>query len=1438
MLAFVLALFAPRRARAADPLDPKAVPEPLKPWTAWVLEGHDDALCVTLLEHADTTRCLWPARIELALAEHGGRFTQAWHVDAKSWAPLPGDAKRWPTDVSVDGKRAVVVENGGAPRVLLERGDHTVTGSFAWDSLPESLHVPAETGLLGLTLRGARVASPNRDAQGTVWLQKAATNEEGDALTIVVHRKITDDIPLEMTTRLELHVAGKSREELLGKALPPGFVPMALGGDLPARLEPDTRVRVQVRPGVFAIELRARAEGPVHALTRPAPDGPWREGDEVWVFDARNDLRVVTPSGPPSIDPQQTTLPDAWKKLPAYTMAVGATLTLTETRRGDADPPPNQLSLSRTLWLDFEGGGYTAHDTITGTLTRDSRLTMAPPTELGRVAIGGKDQFITRLPGGSGGADHGPLGKEDAKAPGGAGATGVEIRQGSLDVSADSRIPGESDIPAVSWAHDFHQVSGTLHLPPGWRLLHASGVDDVPGTWVGHWSLLELFLALVIAIAIARLYGTPWGIAALVMLALTFPEEGAPKWSWVGLLVIEALFRVLPAGRVKALFAGARVAAVAIVAIVAIPFLVRHVREGMHPVLEEADVDVASAGPLEEDETRAVPLEAPRAEPAPAAPAAPPAAPAPAQGNATGDLGGDQSGGARRNGGPGAAVPLQRMPAKPAPSGTFGWSSGSASDYRTLNAQVYDPSAIVQTGPGLPRWSWKTLDLKWSGPVTASQRLHLFLLSPPENLLLAFVRAALLAIVFARLLPWSQRFWPRRPGSVTVVAAGLALVLAPSLARADLPDKELLDDLQGRLLRKPECLPSCASSGRMLLDASGDTLRLRVEVDAAAPVAVPLPGRSPQWSPATVLLDGQPAKGLARQPDGTLWMELAAGPHQIVAAGPLPDGASMQLALPMKPHRVDVTAQGWSVAGVHEDGLADDDLQLTRIEKKEAGGDAGGGLEPGELPPFARVQRTLLVGLDWQVETRVVRVTPPGAAIVLDVPLLPGERVTTADVHVVGGKAQVNLGPNVNELTWRGALEQQSPVKLVAPKTLSWIEEWRVDVGPVWHAAFSGIPFVHTEPIAGVRIPTWRPWPGEEASVAITRPDGVPGQTLTIDRSTTDLSPGLRATDVSLAMSIRSSRGAQHTVMLPDGAELESLTIDGKTQPIRQDGRKVTIPVTPGAQEVAIAWREPVAIGPWFGAPAIDLGAPSVNASIALHVPAGRWLLLAGGPRVGPAVLFWSLLVVLVVVAIGLGRNRWTPLRTGHWLLLAIGLSQVDVWAGAVVVGWLLALGWRARREKEPRSAAWFDLVQLGLVAWTIAAVVVLFVAVYQGLLGTPDLQVRGNGSSAECARWFVDRSDAALVRPWIVSAPVLVYRAAMLAWALWLALAVLGWIKWGWGAFTTGGAWRKAPPRPMPVRPPFPVAPPAASAPQTEPMPPQTEPAPTVPGEPPKGEP
>jgi hypothetical protein len=1377
LVAFVAALLFARGALADGPLDPKAIPEPLRPWAGWALHGKRGALCPTLLD-VGTPQCSWPSRLELVLDEKHGTFKQDWHVDAHTWAPLPGNEKRWPLDVTIDGKRAVVIPRDGAPSVELEPGDHAVAGRFAWDSLPESLQIPPQTALLGLRLRGAAVDRPNRDAQGTLWLQKTLATEEGERLDFVVHRRVVDEVPLLLTTRIILNVAGRNREVLLGKALPQGFVPLSLESQLPARVEPDARLRVQARPGTWTIEVTARSEGPVQELRRPAPDGPWREGEEVWVFDARANLRLVDVQGVPAIDPQQTSLPDEWKRLPAYPMALGSTFRLVERRRGDAEPPPDHLTLQRTLWLDFDGRGLTASDTLTGNLRRASRLEMLPPTVLGRVAIGGKDQFITHLEG------------DSAK-------TGAEVRQGELTVSADSRVlASPTDLPAVGWNHDFHSVSATLNLPPGYRLLHATGVDDVPSTWIKHWTLLELFLALVLSIGVWRLYGRAWGAGALLTFGAIFPEAGAPKYVLVAVLIVEALVRALDRAVVSAgespgrgLVVSRRIAGVVragaatVLVLIAVSFLVTHVRTGLFPSLA-TDRDAGTFDARIEDASMAKRQAAPL-EPAVAAPIE-----APPEGSAAASQTAQEATERAKN--------EQQQVQKVAPRGKSAPAGSAWGGYRQFNADVYDPSSIVQTGPGRPRWSFTEVPLRWSGPVERTQRLHLYLLSPWMNAALALLRAALVIAMVLRLLPVRPRRGTGAGGRTVLTFAsatllGLAALLAPRAAHAQaVPPNEVLDELATRLLEKPPCSPTCASISRMLVEAHPDAMRVRIEVEASAPTAVPLPW-STQWSPEDVLLDGKPARSLVRTEDGKVWLAVDKGWHQAVAFGALPERELVQLALPLKPHHVEAQADGWRVEGLHEDGLADDNVQLTRIRGKSG---AEGTLEPGVLPPFVRVERTLLIGLDWQVATRVVRLSPVGNAVVLEVPLLKGESVTTAEVRVASGKAQLNFPPQAREISWRSVLDPRSPIVLTAPRSTSWTELWRLDMSPVWHAELEGVPVVHAEP--GAKLPEWRPWPGETATIAVTRPDGVTGNTLTIDESTYALRPGVRATDATLTLSMRSSRGAQHAITLPEGAVLDSVAINGSTVPIHQEGRKVTLPISPGSQSASIAWRTPAGMGLSFTAPAVDLGAPSVNATTTIAMPEGRWALALRGPHLGPVVLFWSLLLVVIAVAGAVSAMRHTPLATWQWMLLAVGLSQLNVVAAAFVVGWLHLLAWR---EKAELGRVAFNARQIAIVLATVTSLVILLVAVHQGLLGQPEMQVRGNASTATSLRWFTDRSDAGLAMPTVVSAPMFVYRALMLAWALWLALSIVRWLQWGFRTFAAGGFWRRRPPPPPPPR-------------------------------------
>ena len=105
-------------------------------------------------------------------------------------------------------------------------------------------------------------------------------------------------------------------------------------------------------------------------------------------------------------------------------------------------------------------------------------------------------------------------------------------------------------------------------------------------------------------------------------------------------------------------------------------------------------------------------------------------------------------------------------------------------------------------------------------------------------------------------------------------------------------------------------------------------------------------------------------------------------------------------------------------------------------------------------------------------------------------------------------------------------------------------------------------------------------------------------------------------------------------------------------------------------------------------------------------------------------------------------------------------------------------------------------LAQVALAVLTALALLTLVGAVPQGLLGLPDMHVAGNGSGAWNLRWFADQSAGALPRAGVFSVSLWVYKLAMLAWALWLANALIGWLRWAFGAWSEGGYWR----RPVPA--------------------------------------
>ncbi len=1318
----------------AQPIAAEDVPESLRPWIKWVLHKEQTLQCPFLYDSHKQRRCAWPSRLELKLDNREGTFVHDWAVFRESWITLPGNTRIWPQEITVDDKSALVTEHQGRPTVKLGPGHFRVSGRFHWDKLPEGLPIPPDTGLINLEVNGVPIGSPKLNPDGLLWLQEkpaAKTAPGTDRITLSVFRKISDANPLVIVTRIDIQAAGEQRELLLGKALLDEFIPLRLSSPLPARLETDGNIRVQVRPGNWALVLDARHPAELTEITLHPAHGQWPK-DEVWVFEAHNELRLVEITGPKALDPQQTALPKEWQHLPAFLMASGQTLRFRVIRRGDPEPEPDDLTITRDLWLDFDGGGYTIKDSISANMTRSWRLNVTPEIDLGRVLVDGTPQLITQV-------------ETD-------GPQGVEVRRGNMQLDAESRHTGaRSSLNAVGWQHEFRQAAATLHLPPGWRLLWVNGVDNIPDTWLHRWTLLDLFMVLISSLAVARLWHWRWGIISLLTLSLIWHEAHSPHYIWLNILATLALLRVLPSGRFRGLVSTYRNLSFVVLIVTVIPFMVSQARTGLYPQLEPVAPAMPGTSMMPQPEA-VVPEEA------------------------------SVSMALEQRVAPGPALE-RRTPDSP---------PDSLQHQASANFSVIDPNANVQTGPGLPQWRWHEVSLSWNGPVSQDQQIELVLIPPSLSTLLHFLRIGFVACLTALLL-LSAFANVARPGPATAVlllVLPLVNLLGPGAAevRAEFPDPNLLEELRTRLLEPPDCVPVCAQIMQMHLQITAGDLRIDAEVHALDTVSIPLPASGSQWMPATVTVDDQAAANLYRTDKDELWLYLGKGKHSISLAGPLPQRRSIQLPLSLRPHRISVRSEGWLVDGIHENDIPAAQLQLTRISTEDQ--KAAQTLEAGGLPGFAQIERTLRIGLDWRVETQVVRTSPPDTAVVLAVPLLDGESVTTEDVRVASNRVLVNMPPRQSIMTWQSTLKKQPRLRLAAAATTEWTEVWRVDVSPVWHMNASGIAAVHHKDPAGRWLPEWRPWPGEAVDLTFTRPTGTGGQTLTVDRTHLSSRIGKRSSDNTLELGIRSSQGGQYEIQLPPDSELQSVNINGTSQPIRQTRESITLPLNPGSQSVSINWRSHTGIQTRISSADIALETPSVNNSINLTLGRDRWILFAGGPTMGPAVLFWDYLVVITLIAFGLGRLKFTPLTTRHWLLLGVGLSQLSALGALAIVGALVALGLRTYLSPMS-STAKFNFVQIGVALLVLLALYSLFEAIRRGLLGFPDMQIAGNGSTAYNFSWYQDHASNALPAAWLVSVPLLAYRVLMLVWALWIAYALLTWMKWGWSCYSTHGLWR-----------------------------------------------
>jgi hypothetical protein len=1321
------------------------IPKSLEEWKPWVLEKHADLNCPFMFNNNSRT-CVWPSELKIEATGAGANFLQHIEVYKSGWVTLPGNAGLWPQNVSNKNVKIAVRDKNNIPEIYLTPGSHDISGEIRWAEMPRTLPIPESTGIIHLTLNGKNVNSPAVEANNQLWLatsEKQNTSTHQDSFDVRVFRKIEDTIPFRVTTQLQMDVSGKERELQLGQLLLNGFSLIEFDSALPARIEKDGSLRVQVKPGSWEIILVSQSHTPINNLSFKTTSSLW-PSEEVWVFSAQRQLRSVQISGAQTIDPQQTQLPEEWKNLPAYLMTPETQFKIEELQRGETKNAGNKLGLNRNAWLSFDGKQFITSDLITGT-TQSSRLETIQPLELTAAEIANQPQLITQA--------------ANSK------NTGIEIRSRNIHISGISHLPRELTLPITGWNEEFSSVVTELNLPPGWSLFTATGSSSEYGTWISKWTLWDMFLVLIIVVSVARLIKPAFGILAAATLILIYNRDGAPVFVWLNLILAIALATYV-SGKFKNLVVKYVYASFLLLILVILPFTVHEARSFINPQLHQEPVFSYKFYGRGVDESRAV-YEAP--------------APAPVMAEIQADTFEKEVAGMAASERPSS---LKRMAA-----------AKQIQNKQTI--KKYDVTQQTQTGLAVPDWHANRVNLHWTGPIQAHETTKLILISPLFNRLgyllcaiLPLLLAGILLRHFLKIVNSSIKlpiFNVRRNASALSVLFLSGIFIFPSDSVHAQVSSNILKELEARLTQPPVCLPECASIESVSMKVTDDQLDVDIVVHSNDLIALPLPVDHQQWWPNTVNVDEKSAV-LVQQDNKTLLVSLPKGRHTLNIKASLQGRDSLNLNFPLSIHNVITEAKGWGISGIPTAEQASASLQLQRMERNE-NATKSEHLRLDPITPFVIVRRELKLDLDWTIVTTVSRVAPAVGGINLEIPVIEGEAPLTAQLNE-SGKVSVHLEANQESFSWSSTIKQSSALKLEAPINVPWVEIWSLDNSALWHTDTKGIAPIQMASFES--LPIWQPWPGEELSINITRPQAAKGSYITVDSARLNYTLGERSNLGQLTLSIRANQGGQYTFNLPAQTTLAALEIDNQpisTSATSATNNQIKIPLHPGKQNVVIRWNSEKGAAIFTKTPEFTLDQGSSNQRINIDLPDNRWVILLGGPMMGPSVLIWGMLLVVALVAFALGHSKLTPLKPYEWIILSLGICTLNFVTFVIVAVWLIALQQRGKLASIS-SARKFKFLQISLFLFSVVALGLLIATIPEGLLGNPDMRVSGNGSSDGYLNWYQDHSDSAFPTAWVISVPLWSYKIIILLWSLWLASSLIRWIRWGWQQLGHRGFW------------------------------------------------
>ncbi len=1400
----------------------ESIPSSLAEWVPWIQDKNPEWNCA---KTPKGTACTWIGKVTYSIADNETDFELEGLLLRGGDIPLPSSSKLVSSHISVyrDGSKylryTVSREEGKSAVVGLPKGTYKITGKLLYEKTPSEIPAPSEYGLIEIVPSEVSV----KEGAGTIryyrgkdqiYIEKKAQSEIEieDSVRVELFRSIQDGSPLKITTRLRLQVSGNPRTISFGKVLPKNSVISRVNSTLQYSLN-NSELSLQVYQGSHDVELVSLLSQPVYEIDVSDVSSELLPEEEIWVWNAYPQFRGVEISGARSLNPSQVRLPSGFRGSSTLGVARESKIVLKEIRRGEEVAPKNSLFVTRTIYPKLDKSGFIIQDEVSGTLNSATRLNMLPELEPGGAFLNHAPVPLTIDPG--------------------TNESGVEIRETQFVLSGTSAFENsfstKTTFKATGWNSEMEQVNLNLPLPPSWKLLAVSGVSSAKGTWVSLWNSYEIFLLLILSIFVMKLFNKKLAVLFLVFSVISKGEFMNPCIFFAWLMVFYAASTALNSTAHKTLQAaiyGSVFLSLAAYCVQTLSFAKLQFIQFLHPQLQSGTryrslfQEIASLiemSPLIWPTMLffifvglCVLFWAMKGE---------------SWGYKVGRLvlggffvfivSGVVSG----------VVGLSALflgssfddssesylgaPASHAPEAMMSSSAPSEISYddtRILSKiaggrrQVQKPKdRELQSGLFVPEWRWKTASALIRGPVPPSYEVSMYYLPSGIERFLCALRSCLSIVLFVwSLLLIVPRDVMARLSSLAARHSVCFLIVLSALmgakeARAEFPPEAYLKDLENRLESRLCKEAECSTIHDLSLVMDEGTYVFKISASSIGKSVVRIPGKITDFSPKEIVINGS-RKSYARINEEHLEVLLENGLSSVEVRGELRFDGSITVRFPQLPLDFSYTSSSWRLDKVLQRGEVPTELKLIResVEKGESPGTADRHIGVEEFPETFIVHRVIRIGEHIEVSGVVNRLGRSDKSATIEVPLQKNEILTSPEWKSRDGNIVMSFTADSSSSYFQSRIDfpKESLVRefLLSVSHRSGVfERWDIICEDYIFCDISGLPLTRDVGASNEIKQSFLPFSGETLSVSSRLLESAPGAFLTIEEVVHGVSWGESRLKGSVYIRAKATRQAPLQMRLSN-PDIEILSVKvGDTQDARKfNYDEISILLEPGEQAVTVEYARAFSPEIFEKVEEVFLNSPAGNirTNIGLPIKNYRWLVYFGGGEWGPASLFWSKLLVTLLV---LSALRYVQVLNVNIFLLVgfgIGLSMVPTILQPLPV--LLHVLFQSMESGKFPDEKFSPLLRKTLMTLLlIAGLFVLYLIIRVGLLGEPTSLIAGNRSSQMYLSWYHDISlpeDASykLPAPWVLSLPMMYWRILTHGVAILMVFIGLGWVqKW-----------------------------------------------------------